>query len=69
MLGTPETVKANFLNFTLLQLSVHYPYDIPHVTDFGMAMRPNYEHFVSVLPDVTQADDVIRTYSIVSSIN
>ncbi|CAL8113040.1 unnamed protein product [Orchesella dallaii] len=49
---------------TGFKLSVHFSADVPHVTDFGLAIRPNYEHFVSVTPDVIKADDVIRSYAI-----
>ncbi|ODN01494.1 Pickpocket protein 28 [Orchesella cincta] len=62
--------KASGLMFlldpALNELSVHFSADVPHVTDFGLAIRPNYEHFVSITPDVIMADDVIRSYAIIS---
>ncbi|OXA51594.1 Pickpocket protein 28 [Folsomia candida] len=49
---------------TGFRLATHLSTDVPHVTDFGLAIRPNYEHFVSVRPEITLADDVIEGISI-----
>ncbi len=44
---------------TGFRLVTHLSTDSPHVTDFGLAIRPNSEHFVSVRPEITLADDTI----------
>lgn len=38
------------------RMTAHLPIDVPHISDFGLAIRPNSEVFINIRPEVTIAD-------------
>ncbi|CAL8117104.1 unnamed protein product [Orchesella dallaii] len=38
------------------RMTAHLPIDVPHITDFGLAIKPQSEVFVNIRPEVTIAD-------------
>ncbi|XP_035705890.1 pickpocket protein 28-like isoform X2 [Folsomia candida] len=46
------------------RLVKHLPLDVPHVVDFGIAIRPNSEIFMGLRPELTIADQDIRNFKL-----
>jgi hypothetical protein len=49
-------------------MSTHLAIDSPHVTEFGISIRPKAEVFVNVKPEITLVDQTIFKFPIVRAL-
>jgi hypothetical protein len=49
------------------KIYAHSPIELPHVLDFGLAVGPNIEMFVSLQAEVTMAEKDIQSLTPVNS--
>jgi len=46
-------------------MATHLNFEIPHVSDFGISIKPQAEVFVNVRPEITMVDQSLFKFDLV----